>query len=151
MSKDETPDSYKVGYGKPPRHTQFRKGISGNSKGRPKNAPDLDAEFSKELNSSISIKDSGKRRRISKLQGILKQLANKAVTGDIRAARLILSHYQQLLERTALSAASQPSGPEFERRTRAEEFTEEELTQFLRDYQETEEWMERKKLLSNTE
>ena len=30
------PGSYEVGYGKPPKHTQFKKGQSGNPKGRPK-------------------------------------------------------------------------------------------------------------------
>ena len=36
MSKRATPHGYAVGYGKPPKATQFKKGQSGNPKGRAK-------------------------------------------------------------------------------------------------------------------
>jgi hypothetical protein len=42
MSKKNTSDSYEVGYGKPPRNTQFQKGLSGNPKGRPRKSLDFD-------------------------------------------------------------------------------------------------------------
>lgn len=32
MSEKNTSDSYEVGYGKPPKDTQFKKGVSGNPK-----------------------------------------------------------------------------------------------------------------------
>jgi hypothetical protein len=88
MSKKKTPGDYEVGYGKPPEATQFKKGRSGNSKGRPKKAPDFDTEFLRESKALITINDNGKRRSISKLQGIVKQLHNKALTGNISAARI---------------------------------------------------------------
>jgi len=68
------------GYGKPPKSTQFKKGISGNPKGRPKKSPDFHSIFMKESKSFITINDNGQRRRISKLEGIVKQLTNKVVT-----------------------------------------------------------------------
>ena len=45
MSDDKTLDDYEVGYGKPPKNTQFRKGVSGNPRGRPKKSLDFDHEL----------------------------------------------------------------------------------------------------------
>ena len=48
MSENNTSDSYEVGFGKPPRNTQFKKGVSGNPKGRPKKPLDFDHELLRE-------------------------------------------------------------------------------------------------------
>lgn len=125
MNCENTTEDYEVGYGKPPKNTRFRKGVSGNPSGRRKKVRNLDAELSKELNASIIVNNGGKRKRISKLQGILKQLANKALNGDIRAARIVLAHYQQVLERVALLEAQQPSDI---RTIHPKELTNEQLT-----------------------
>ncbi|HTF66561.1 MAG TPA: DUF5681 domain-containing protein [Edaphobacter sp.] len=108
MSDEKTPDDYEVGYGKPPKEAQFQKGISGNPKGRPKKIVDFDTELIKEVNSLITINDNGRRKSISKLQGIAKQLTNKALTGNISALRMLLTVCQPALERAALSQHSNP-------------------------------------------
>lgn len=36
--KSEKPESYEVGYGKPPKASQYKKNVSGNPKGRPRKA-----------------------------------------------------------------------------------------------------------------
>ncbi len=108
MSNEETPGDYEVGYGKPPKATQFQRGISGNLKGRPKKVPDFDSEFLRESKTLITINDNGQRKRISKFQGIVKQLHNKALTGNITATRIYLGLCQQALGRAALSATQQP-------------------------------------------
>lgn len=112
MSEESMSDSYEVGYGKPPKDTQFKKGVSGNPKGRPKKAPDFDAELIREVKSLITINDNGRRARISKFQGVVKQLTNKALTGNISALRMFLGVCQPALERAALSAAQQSSDRE---------------------------------------
>ena len=84
------PSDYQIGYGKPPRHTRFKKGQSGNPKGRPKR-PDSFAQLARRtFNERIAIRENGERRTISKLEAVLKQLVNKAATGDARATREII-------------------------------------------------------------
>ena len=107
MSKKKISDIYEVGYGKPPKNTQFQKGISGNPTGRPKKSLDFYDELIKEALSPVTINDNGQRKRISKFPGITKQMTNKALTGSNQALRIYLPHLLQALERTALSAPHQ--------------------------------------------
>ncbi len=81
---------YEVGYGKPPQHTRFRKGQSGNPKGRPKAVLSLPRLARRILNEKIVIKENGERRTITKFEAALKQLANKAASGDAAAIRDVL-------------------------------------------------------------
>jgi hypothetical protein len=92
-------DDYEVGYGRPPRRSQFAKGRSGNSKGRPKGARSLTDRFVTALNERVTILESGTRRTILKSDAIMKQLVNKAASGDIRSIKLILEMAGPLSER----------------------------------------------------
>ena len=79
-----------VGYKRPPRHTQFQPGRSGNLKGRPKGVQNFSTVIEKELRAPIEVTENGKRKRISKRQAIVKQTVNKAVAGDPKATSIIL-------------------------------------------------------------
>ena len=81
---------YQVGYAKPPQYTRFRKGQSGNPKGRPKGLQSFARLARQAFNEKIAIKENGERRIITKLQAALKQLANKAASGDAAAIREML-------------------------------------------------------------
>jgi hypothetical protein len=94
-------DNYEVGYGKPPISARFPKGISGNPSGRRKRAPDFGSELLQELNTKVVINENGKRKVITKRQGMAKQLVNKAVTGNLMATRIVIPHYQQELVKIA--------------------------------------------------
>jgi hypothetical protein len=111
MSKKNTSDSYEVGYGKPPRNTQFRKGVSGNPKGRPRKALDFHHELLRQPRASVTINENGSRRRISKHEAAILQLLNKAISGSMLALRTYLGHYQIAIEKDALWTASQSSDP----------------------------------------
>ena len=89
---------FDVGYKKPPRHTRFKKGRSGNPKGRPKGAKNLKTDLSEELQERIRIKEGGSPRTVSKQRAMLKSLAAKAVQGDLRAANLIVNMVIRLFQ-----------------------------------------------------
>jgi hypothetical protein len=109
MSKDNTQDDYEVGYRKPPKNTQFQKGVSGNPKGRPKKSLDFDHELIRESKSFITINENGRRKRISKHEVVVKQLMKQAMTGSTQAQRIYFDRHQQALERVALVAGPLPN------------------------------------------
>ena len=80
---------YEVGYGKPPKRTQFKKGRSGNPKGKPKGRKNFKTELLEELGEQIAVREGGKRRTISKGRAVIKSQTAKAVHGDTKAATLI--------------------------------------------------------------
>ena len=79
-----------VGYGKPPENTRFKKGVSGNPKGRPRGRLNVATVFMKTLRERVVINENGQRRKVSKLEAAVKQLVNKAASGDQRSMRLLV-------------------------------------------------------------
>ncbi len=91
-----TKSCYDVGYGKPPLHTQFRKGQSGNPKGRGKGTRNFAAIFMEAMSQSVIINENGKRKKISKLTAAVTQLANDAARGDKKSLQLAFALLQTL-------------------------------------------------------
>jgi hypothetical protein len=82
---------YEVGFGKPPRSTQFKPGQSGNPNGRPRGAKNFATAIEQELDTRVTVTENGRRRRISKREVIAKHLVNKAAGGDLKAIPLLLN------------------------------------------------------------
>jgi hypothetical protein len=94
--------NYEVGYRKPPKHTQFRKGQSGNPRGRPRGTRNLATDLSAELSEIVRVREDGSSRHISKQRALIKSLMAKALKGDARAAATVLAlHARVVLERPA--------------------------------------------------
>jgi hypothetical protein len=89
MSRDENGD-YEVGYGKPPRHTRFVKGQSGNPRGRPANAKNFKTLLNEALNQPLIVTENGERRKVSKRQAMVTQLVNRSAIADFRAMKILL-------------------------------------------------------------
>src|SRR5947209_1712260 len=99
---DKPAEKYSVGYGKPPLDTRFTKGQSGNPTGRPKGTLNLATVLQRTLSERVVVKEKGKWKTISKMQAYVKQLVNKAASGDLRAASQvteILNSIEQNAER----------------------------------------------------
>jgi len=94
-------DDYEVGYKKPPSHTQFKAGQSGNPKGRPKNTKNFATDLTEELSESIVVTEGGKQRTLSKQRVMIKALMNKALKGDPRSISLIIQHLLSIEEDTS--------------------------------------------------
>lgn len=81
-----------VGYGKPPRESQFKKGVSGNPGGRPVRANDFVTALANVLRERIPIRENGKKRTVFKLGAIVIQLMNRAAGGDLQASKILLRY-----------------------------------------------------------
>jgi hypothetical protein len=84
--------SKKSGRGNPPKEFQFKKGVSGNRKGRPpKSRKDqvVSNIFSKVLNALTAYREGGRTKRASRLELALKKLVNSALEGDVKSADLL--------------------------------------------------------------
>ena len=90
---------YEVGYGKPPRHTRFKKGRSGNPRGRPNGSKNLSTLLSETLSESVIVAENGGRRTISKRRAIITQLVNRSAKGDLRALKILLDMLQEMERR----------------------------------------------------
>src|ERR1700751_3004697 len=87
---------YAVGYGKPPLHTRFQKGKSGNPKGRPRGMRNLSTLLSTALNASIVVVANGRRKKITKREAIVTQLVNKSAAADLKATQIVLAMLRDL-------------------------------------------------------
>ncbi len=87
----------KVGYKSPPRHSQFKKGQSGNPKGRPKSARGLKTDLKAELIGKMNIRVNGEDVSGTKQQLMLRTLTVRAASGDITATRILINLVMQVL------------------------------------------------------
>jgi len=118
---------YEVGYGKPPRHTRFKKGApSANPRGRPpKNMAALLVEG---LNKKVTVTEDGRRRKVTLREAITSQLINKSASADLRATKMLLDLIKDAEKQTSAASASEPT-PRF---TEADEEVVEQLIERLR-------------------
>ncbi|MGL4367356.1 MAG: DUF5681 domain-containing protein [Brevinemataceae bacterium] len=80
----------KIGYKQPPKSSQFRKGVSGNTKGRPKGSKNLRTILKKELEEKMTIQEKGKTKKITKQEAIIKTLVNNTLKGDKNTMQALL-------------------------------------------------------------
>ena len=89
------PDDDRVGYGRPPLHSRFRKGRSGNPSGRPR-GKGLRRLLQEALDETVVLQIGGKRRRVSKAEVVISALVERSAQGDWHSARLLFDLMQKL-------------------------------------------------------
>ena len=90
-----------VGHGNPPKHTQFRKGTTGNPKGRPKGSKNLSSYIMAAARDPVTATVGGKTRKISKIRATAMQLATKAAGGNQAAMSKFLDWIDEIETRAA--------------------------------------------------
>jgi len=119
---------YEVGYGKPPRHTRFKKGQpSANPRGRPRK--DMATLLFEGLNKKVVVTENGRRRRITLREAITRQLINQSASADLRATKMLLDMIKDAEKQAAAAPPPEPS----QWFTKADEEVVETLIERLRD------------------
>jgi hypothetical protein len=125
---DELKPPYDVGFGKPPKDTQYKAGKSGNPRGRPRGSRNLATLLGRALREKVVVNEGGMRRRVSKAEAAVKQLVNKAAGGDLAAMRLL----------TGLESAAEAELPRVQGAPQLSETDQKFLNEVFARFQETE-------------
>ena len=75
-------------YRKPPLHTRFKKGQSGNPRGRP--AKNLPALLAAALNEKVTVTENGKRRQVTKREAVIAQLVTESAGANLRTIKMLI-------------------------------------------------------------
>jgi hypothetical protein len=88
-------DDDKVGYGRPPQHTRFQKGRSGNPAGRPRRRSRETVDVAALLNEPVAIEHKGQSRSMTPYEVGLRQLVRRALSdGNVRASLKLFDLFQ---------------------------------------------------------
>ena len=92
-----------VGYGRPPAGSRFKKGTSGNPRGRPKHSKNMKTIIREALTAPVTVREGERTRRVPKIEGIVLRQVEAALKGDEKAAiaALKMAAQVELLEETA--------------------------------------------------
>ena len=87
---------YKVGYGKPPATSRFKKGKSGNPKGRPKGSRNFASDLKVVLNTKVRVTEDGEQKTVTSQLAIMMQLRAQALNGNPKAMDKIITLAKEL-------------------------------------------------------
>ena len=102
----ETEREYAANYRKPPLHTRFKKGQSGNPRGRPKK--DLPALLVAALNEPVFVTIDGERRKITKREAVITQLVNESAGANLRATKMLIDMMKDVEKKTGAEPPPEP-------------------------------------------
>ena len=86
--------SYEVGYAKPPKHSQFKKGQSGNPRGRPREAKSLNVIVREVMLEKVAIRTAKGEKRVSRAEALVLKNLELATKGNGRALEKLLQLFQ---------------------------------------------------------
>lgn len=102
-------DDYEIGYGRPPRHSRFKPGQSGNPKGRPRGRKNVHTILEETLYRPVPITENGRKRKVPAIEAMFLGLLRKSLDGDLRAVSQI-SKLMTMLQAASAGATETKSG-----------------------------------------
>ncbi len=105
--------AYEVGYGKPPKHSQYPKG-NGPGKGRPKGAKNMKTIVNAASGAKVTTKINGKVKKMTKIELALLQLANKAAAGDLKAIEKLIALHERYGDDHAIEPTAEETKADLE-------------------------------------
>ena len=106
---DEVEGEYKVGRGRPPLHTRFKKGQSGNPRGPRPRPKDLPALLVAALNEPVVVTANGEPRQITKREAVVAQLVDKSTGADLRATKMLIDMLKDIEKRAGTAPPPEAS------------------------------------------
>jgi hypothetical protein len=107
--------SYEVGYCKPPEHTRFQPGRSGNPKGRPKKTCDFSTAFKEVLSETVEINEGERKRRRTLMKAFLRATVGHAVRGNQKATAHVIAMMHEAKLNMPPPLKKRPDGPPSEK------------------------------------
>lgn len=108
---DEAPDvatgarvgtsQYEVGYGKPPLHTRFKPGRSGNPRGRPKDAKGLKTIVRETMTAKVPVRTGGGEKKMTRMEAVLHKTVELGMKGNPRALIQLITLYASAVPEAA--------------------------------------------------
>lgn len=92
MAIDDDDDGDRVGYGKPPKHTRFRSGQSGNPRGRARvvDFKDWENPIQKYMLELITVTVKGKKEKMPVVDALVKTAIRRALEGCTKHLKILL-------------------------------------------------------------
>ena len=91
MSDQSPAGDYEIGYGRPPRSTQFKPEIGGDPRGRPKGMKSVAKMLQEALSRRMTIQENGRERKMQAQDVIIRGLVNDAARRNSRAVKLLFA------------------------------------------------------------
>jgi hypothetical protein len=110
-SADETPrpSDYVVGYGRPPVHTRFKAGQSGNPRGRPKGAKGLNTLAREILTAKVSVRTVSGETKMPRIEAVFHKAIELAIKGNPRAQSQVLRRYASAVPEPVVAESASPA------------------------------------------
>lgn len=115
MARDDTPKDFEVGYKRPPLHSRFRPGQSGNPRGRRKGLRNFATDAKEMLQTTVSLSEKGRPKLVSTQAAALYRLREKALKGGERALDQLLKLAQLVNDERSVDPAGDHDLPSEDR------------------------------------